>query len=726
MPGAAAVAYLAGTAVLTVAAEFLPLPAAWRHIAYLLGRPPTILLVVAGLTVAACLADPARDLRREPLTRWAGSCPVWGWAAGYAVVLSVVSIRKHGWLDSYGCDLGIFENVLWNTLQGDVLYSSILGRHFFGEHVSPILLLLVPAYGIWQDPRLLLIVQSAAIGLGAVPLYWIAVRRLGRPAALSFVLVYLTYKPILRANLFDFHEIALAVPLLFFALYFHEVGRRGASLLMLALAVACKEEVCLIAAAFGVLLMLRGDRRSGLLVALGGVAIFLFETGIVVPWFRGAAFPFIDRYSHLGKDLPEVLTTLVTRPGFVLATTLTPAKMGYLMALVGPLAFLPLLGGGALVIVAPALARNLLSNQPAQYSLDLHFAAPAVPLLFYAAILGFERASRMLVAVASGSVGRGCLPVPGCLAAVIGSPRLSIADPRHVRWLLVLLVVAFGLGLGWTPVRALRDLPHDEGPAILRQVLGHVPPQASLAAHNTIVPHVARRPRLSVYPRIDDASYVALRIRPQVPEYPLQPDEERRLLATLVAGGQYAPVAVQGEFILLKRGRGASDAEIASVMTSTVLTREAEDLPLAPHETVVDIRASRGRAARIHAPAEASLGPAFHPAVLRMTTFLPAGPYVFWFDAKPGDNRLRISPRVGIRGVGAKDRVLRIAGEGRVELGTAAGGSYRRVAVPFEVLRRGHAELVIRIPQGEAIQLDRVGIEPRFPFLAFATGVAGR
>jgi uncharacterized membrane protein len=138
----------------------------------------------------------------------------------YVVTFSALSVLKHNNFYSFTFDLGIMSQVVWNTSHGRFFEVS-LGRpldtelvgSYLGHHVRPIMLLLAPLYRLWADPRLLLILQSVALGLGAVPLFWIAQRELGRPRfAMMVVIAYLVYPALGYINLFDFHPVAFSIP----------------------------------------------------------------------------------------------------------------------------------------------------------------------------------------------------------------------------------------------------------------------------------------------------------------------------------------------------------------------------------------------------------------------------------------------------------------------------------------------------------------------------------
>jgi len=144
----------------------------------------------------------------------------------YAIIFGALSLIRHWSFHSTGLDLGIFDQVLWNTSQGRFMESTLsldrcVPHSFFGDHCSPSLVALVPLYWIAPHPETLLVVQTVALAAGALPLYPPA-RRLP-PRALERLIRVLAYVPgppppfIPR---YDFHEVSLSVVPLGFAIYF--------------------------------------------------------------------------------------------------------------------------------------------------------------------------------------------------------------------------------------------------------------------------------------------------------------------------------------------------------------------------------------------------------------------------------------------------------------------------------------------------------------------------
>jgi len=177
---------------------------------------------------------PGYRLLVERLARDEGRIAL-GLVAVYVLLFGTLSLIRHWSFHSTGLDLGVFDQVIWNTSQGRFTESTLsLDRcpphSFFGDHFSPILLALVPLYWVFPHPETLLVVQMVALALGALPIYLLARRLLPRGIErLIWVLAYVVSAPLAFITLYDFHEVALAVLPLGLAMYFL-VTRRTVSI----------------------------------------------------------------------------------------------------------------------------------------------------------------------------------------------------------------------------------------------------------------------------------------------------------------------------------------------------------------------------------------------------------------------------------------------------------------------------------------------------------------
>ena len=322
-------------------------------------------------------------------------------AAAYSVICGIK--LAHGLYDDI--DLAIFTQAVDGVLRGTV-FSSIRGMAWPGDHASLVLFPLAPLYALWQSPLLLLVVQSIALALGAMPAYRLAARELGSPAAgLAFAAAYLLHPAVGFINLFEFHPEALSVAPLLFAFDALRAGRLRAMGLWLGLAVLCREEVALVALAMAAHALVartpHGRRAAGVCAAIGATSL-LVTFAWLRPMFAGPEAEYGLMYRAWGEDAAGVVRGVLSRPlDAIAALWTTPGiaedamlKRQYWLHLLGPLAFLPLLSPATLLIALPIVFEHMLSARPAQHTIVFQYTALVVPFTVAAAAIGLGNVAR--------------------------------------------------------------------------------------------------------------------------------------------------------------------------------------------------------------------------------------------------------------------------------------------------------------------------------------------
>jgi hypothetical protein len=172
-------------------------------------------------------------------------------AVGYSVVASILSIRLHRKLLTSNFDLGLFENLFFNTVHG--VHGMAMGHPYFSAHAEIVLYPLLPLYALVPRPETLLVLQSIFIGGASLPLYLVARRWLRSPLqALTLILAYLLYPAVHGPNFYDFHFLALSVFFILWGAFFLATRRTWQFWAAVALALCCREDVALGLAAIGV------------------------------------------------------------------------------------------------------------------------------------------------------------------------------------------------------------------------------------------------------------------------------------------------------------------------------------------------------------------------------------------------------------------------------------------------------------------------------------------
>jgi uncharacterized membrane protein len=311
---------------------------------------------------------------------------------GYFALWCAVSFLRHYYFHS-SYDLGIMDQVVWNTAQGNLFGRSIEVANDLGDHVRVYLAALSVIYLVIPSPYVLLAFQSLVLALSAWPLYRLAQRKLDSPAVgLAAACCVLAYPPLGFINRYDFHVEVVSIPLLIAAFERIDMGDlKNASVLMV-LTLLCKENLGLTVAALGLMTGLCYKHwRFGWTWALVGIAYSSVALLLVIPAFRGEPSDTLSRYYWLGDTPAKMLWAALSQPGFVLQRIFSIEHILTFLQLIAPFAFLPLLGLPALLPAAPTLIYNFLAEWPPQTAIYHHYMAPLIPFIPIAAVFGLRR-----------------------------------------------------------------------------------------------------------------------------------------------------------------------------------------------------------------------------------------------------------------------------------------------------------------------------------------------
>ncbi len=420
---------------------------------------------------------------------------LWSAIAAYAVAFSALSILRHRAFQTGRFDLGNMIQAVWSTAHGHPLQiTGLRGDQIsrLAAHFDPILAAFTPLWLAWPSADGLLVAQAIAVALGGVPVFWLARKHLGSErAALGFALAYLLYPPTQWLTLNEFHPVALACPLLLFAVWYLDEGRLLPFAIFAALAVTTKEEIGFVVAGLGLWYAFEHRRRlEGAAVFVLGVAAALVAIEVVVPHFnRAGSSSFFSRYSEVGGSPGGILHTAVHDPWRIVTTAVTGRGLGYLAKLLLPLGLLTVFAPLFLLAAVPELAINLLSAATTQTSIRFHYTAGLIPILIAGSILGAGRLLR----------GRPHLRVPLATAPLVLAIAANYALGAIPLW-------RYFPGGEQAQAYAAQVTRHDR---VATSALRLVPPRAVVSATNTLGAHLSARRRLLSFPYIQDATWIA-------------------------------------------------------------------------------------------------------------------------------------------------------------------------------------------------------------------------
>ncbi|MBD0329692.1 MAG: DUF2079 domain-containing protein [Thermoleophilia bacterium] len=412
-------------------------------------------------------------------------------------------------------DLGNMVQAVWSTTEGRPLeVTGARGEQFvrLGAHVDPLLVLFAPLWALWPEPSLLLVVQASALALGAVAVYLLAMRHLrSEAAALAFALAYLLSPALGWMALADLHAVAFATPLLAFAFWALDDDRLLVFAVLAALAAASKEHVALAIAGLGLWYALaRGRTLAGAAIAAVSLAWTAVAVGVVAPHFSPTgSLRHEPRYAEVGGSPVGIVKTALTEPWRVAAEAFDERGLEYLLALLVPLAALPLLAPLLTLAAVPEVGLNLLSARETQTSIRYHYEAVSLGVLFPAAVLGTARLAR----------GRPAIAVRAGVVVLV----LSLGSAYRLGPLPVWRALPGGDGLR---LSAIRPDSHD---AVVRRALAQVPEGVPASAVNSVGAHLSARRRIHVFPTVAEARWVV--VDRKEPGWMERPDRVRLRIA---------------------------------------------------------------------------------------------------------------------------------------------------------------------------------------------------
>jgi uncharacterized membrane protein len=470
-------------------------------------------------------------------------------------------------------DLGIMDQAVWSVMHGQWLHQTICnivsdtncysttGISRLAIHFEPILFPISLFYAILPSPKTLMVVQTLVVASGAFPAFWLARLRLRNElVAAAMALIYLLYPAQQAATVFDFHAVTLTASLLLFTLYFMYTRRTVWLFVFAVLAMACKEEIPLVIAIFGIWSIIFQQRwRSGLgllLLSLGWIGCIFLVYHLFSPTGHSLL---ASRYAYLGQNTVDIARTILLHPFSLLSQhVLEQNHRQYLRLLLAPVGYLPLLAPWILVLAIPSIAINLLSTDPNQYLGIFQYNAEIVPVLIFATIeaivviiWAFERCISSLREQNPQGLAQ-----PGnrlttarnlerwlssaCLFILMGGILFNMV--RHDRVHGALPITA---GFQWPQV-----VPHD---ILAQRFIERIPASASVSAQTNLVPQISERSAIYLFPYGDDrADYIFLDITSS--PYPSQSTSYMSAVKKVLMSGKYGVVAAQDGFLLLQRG----------------------------------------------------------------------------------------------------------------------------------------------------------------------------
>lgn len=492
----------------------------------------------------------------------------------YVLVMSRQTILRYDSFKATGFDLGNYDQAIWNTIHGRLFMVTNRGQDWYGPptrlgmHFEPILLPISLLYLFFADPRTLLVFQTLALASGALPVFLLTRKYVPALPLIASVMAsaYLLLPSLIGLNIFDFHPVTLAAPLLLYAVLALTYKRYGWFLIACILAASTKEDVPFAIAFFGILVLWKYKQpRLGIALFLGGMLWGLIAFKVIIPHFYPGGNNYLYRYMALGSTPQEAVVNVLQHPWLLFTTYVTLDRIYYLASLFRSAGFLALLAPEWLIGAIPSLGVNLLSTDNKLYSGVFHYNATIIPFVMLSSIHGLARAialwhywrgepvdtialtstdpistrstmtatgtsrpsfvvpmfaqfSAMRVALAQSKVTHAVVVRPVTHLRTQQWPRFSERMAALARlvplsqlqwviivWILSLMMVNFII---MTPLFNIFWANHEPGSREqhIAQLLAQIPPDAPVSAGENLNPHVSERQYVTVFPELTIAT----------------------------------------------------------------------------------------------------------------------------------------------------------------------------------------------------------------------------
>ncbi|HEX7042560.1 MAG TPA: DUF2079 domain-containing protein [Patescibacteria group bacterium] len=451
----------------------------------------------------------------------------------YSIYFSLTSFLRYENFFTGRFDLGNMDQTVWNTLHGRIFQltnpdgTNIISRLAF--HADFILIILSPFYIIWQDPRMLLFIQSVLLGVGGIFIYLIAKKVLNNKAlSFIFAFIYFIHPAINHANLFDFHGVVLAVPFFIIAWYYLQKKNYLISTVFLLLAGTTKEEVWVIVGLFGILLFLKQKRILGTILAIISFCLFYFLFFKAIPLAHGGNHFALSYYSDFGSSAGTVIKNMLLSPIKVISVATEPDRLWYIFQLFFPFGFLSIFAPLFLIFSGPDLAVSLLSQNNQLHNIVFHYAAIVIPFVTLSSIYGTKFLLKKYPQIPTFYLGLFLLAT-SITAAYWYGPLPGARNMNDAMY--------------------IQQLPYKDA---VDEFLQTIPRQYSVAATNNVGSHLSHRQNIYTIPiGMEKADVIVFLLNDQFAQPSLE--AQREFAMTLSKDPNYVKVYEYQDFVLFTK-----------------------------------------------------------------------------------------------------------------------------------------------------------------------------
>lgn len=474
----------------------------------------------------------------------------------FAAIYCSISIVNHYVFHTYGYDLGIYNNILYSYSHFEMNHTPIqqpLVSHAFADHFEPVFFLMSPFSWIFGSYTLVVLQIAFILAGGMGVMQYVKAYTGQKTLAVISLAHFYSIWGIYSALGFDFHNNVTCACLLPWLMFFVHQQKWKQAILFWILMLFTKENMALwttfvcLGIAFHYFKTPAIRKKMFLLSGLSAV-YFVLVVKVLIPHFQTEEGHYIYEgyYAWLGDSPRAMITTLITKPGYVFSMLFESGQPDMLVfGIKSELHFAVLVSGGIfllykpqfLLMLVPVYAQKLFHVDFAKWGINYHYSIEFTPVIAIVTALFISGTSMELKykhLLASG------------IALITLAFTLNKIDERTSKWYSP-DDTRFYERHHYTTRGAVVPKIH-EG---MDHALSTIPSDGKVSAQGALVPRLAFREVIYHYPTIRDAEYIVL--APQTTYYPQHYDDYRKDLDSLLVSKHWDLTFNNGAVLILTR-----------------------------------------------------------------------------------------------------------------------------------------------------------------------------
>lgn len=381
---------------------------------------------------------------------------VWGIVFFLFLLFFGLKCLQHETFNTYGYDLGIRTNILWNLKHRGIIWDSLHEKHGFSGHFHPIVFLLLIGFYLWESPLLLLLLKSIALALSFVPLFLLSEIHLKNDKKKFLIPLLFFINPyFFEVFRFDFHPEVFAIPLIFSFFYFIEKRKPMKALLAIVSTLLFKEDASILLFSAGIFMAMKKYLKYAVGMILGSMLYLYVVVFHIIPYY------------NQGKTLLYLHYSSLT-PSSLFLSLFSVEKISSFLKFLLSFGLLPILSHSFLSTL-PLFFEHLSSSYYHQYNLTHQYSVYLLSFMFY----GFLKVL----------------------------PKVSL--PKKLFCIAFIFISLFN-----HPPNLFKEKIDMAKIKMLKQIIKKVPPGSSVCTINNLIPHFCLREKVCFFCNCRNYEYV--------------------------------------------------------------------------------------------------------------------------------------------------------------------------------------------------------------------------